>query len=77
MAPFICYSEVTKIRGEENRKLIFLNTDFISKATYNEKDESPELICQANDKGVNKGDWQIVTIPGQEAKDAVEVLKRL
>ena len=73
MARFVKYTHESETAGGKKTSLVFINVDHISKAVF--KDDQLELIWHSGIPVANKHD--IVTLKGQEAKDALEVIRSL
>ncbi len=73
MARFIKYTHESETAGGKKSSIVFINVDHISKAVF--KDDQLELIWHSGIPIASKND--VVVLKGQEAKDALEVIRSL
>jgi len=75
MSPFIKFTKKTEHTSGPKEELVFINADFISKATYCEKEESLSVIIVAPQ--FNRQSSEIITITGEEAAEAMKIIRDL
>lgn len=76
MAPFIRYTEISKVGGEERAAINLVNAAFISHARFTESDGNLQLTYQRPSPDTQQA-FGTARLVGEEAKEAFELLKSL
>lgn len=76
MAPFIKYTSGRTVSGQPKQVENFVNADHIGKASYDADEQRLTLVLSIPDPS-GKNMATNITIEGEEAKAAVEVIRKL